>query len=118
MNDPFRVVVPPCPEPRASPWAVGTSLSGSKTGLSERAFSGSNTLFESIPTWLQTQASIPDVPFVPFDLIASQPLAQFILERLLCVVFLLFENVLAHGLDIGLTYRERGIAGLPMKLHG
>ena len=53
-------------------------------------------------------ASVPNIPFVPFDLVPPQPLAQFVLEWLHGVIFLRIANVLAQGFDIRLTDREGG----------
>jgi hypothetical protein len=44
--------------------------------------------------------SIPHIPFVPFDLVPSKQFPQFVLKRLLRMMFCLSANIGAYGLDV------------------
>lgn len=63
-----------------------------------------------------TVDSIPDIAFVPIDLVSPQPFSQLVLERLLRVMLRLTPDVLSHRVDVRLTYGKDRITRLPVKL--
>ena len=60
--------------------------------------------------------SIPNIPFVEFNLIFLQEFTKLVLKSFLLVVCLLIENVFLHLVDVRLTHRECTVSFLPVKL--
>src|SRR2546425_8793612 len=68
------------------------------------------------PTGLQPSAerhsSVPNIPFIPLDLVLPQQRSQFILKSYLAVMFLLSRNVLFHLFQVRLAHGEVRVAAL------
>src|SRR5688572_26719734 len=62
-------------------------------------------------------ASIPYVPFVPFDLVPPQPVPDLVLEGPFRVVGRLALDVGPHRLDVRLTHGKHCVPRLPVKRH-
>ena len=56
---------------------------------------------------------VPDVLFIPFNLVLAEEFAQFVLEGLFVVVLRLALDVVSDGAEVRCAYREGGVAGLP-----
>ena len=60
--------------------------------------------------------SIPQIPFVPFDLMLAKKLAQFLLEAPVPVVFLLPRDVIRNPRNVRLAHREHRVTRLPFEI--
>src|SRR5262249_55728095 len=60
--------------------------------------------------------SIPNIAFIPWDLVLLQEHTQLVLEAAPAMVFFLSSDIFSHLLQIGLTHGETGITALPLKI--
>jgi hypothetical protein len=60
--------------------------------------------------------SIPEIPFIKRDPMASEQRAEFVFERHLSVMLFLVFNILSHCIQVRLAYGKRAIPHLPLKV--